>query len=133
MSAILTPEKIKVADLHPTQMTVGMREVTDKQKELAKEPRDKRHEYLQRHPIPLVLGPGEKLFLIDHHHLARALWDDDFEHAWAQVVADLSKLEQLDCGRADVDADQRRRFRCEQAHTFPLSHALLRAKDAPLH
>lgn len=93
MSAILTPEKIKVADLHPTQMTVGMREVTDKQKELAKEPRDKRHEYLQRHPIPLVLGPDEKLFLIDHHHLARALWDDDFEHAWAQVVADLSKLD----------------------------------------
>lgn len=87
------PEKVRVADLHPTQMTVGMREVTDKQKELAKESKDKRHEYLQNHPIPLVLGPAGKAYLIDHHHLARALWDDNFEHAWAEIVADLSKLE----------------------------------------
>jgi hypothetical protein len=86
-------EKIRVAVLHPTQMTVGMREVTDKQKELAREPKDKRHEYLQRHPIPLVLGPDGKSYLIDHHHLARALWDDDYEHAWGETVADLSRLE----------------------------------------
>lgn len=86
-------EKIRVADLHPTQMTVGMREVIRKQKELAKEPKDKRHEYLQHHPIPLVLGPAGKSYLIDHHHLARALWDDDYEHAWGETVADLSQLE----------------------------------------
>lgn len=88
-----TPEKIKVADLRPTQMTVGMIEVTDKQKELAKEPKEKRHEYLQKHPIPVVLGPDAQPYLIDHHHLARALWDDGFEHAWSETVADLSKLE----------------------------------------
>ena len=70
-----------------------MREVIDKQTEMAKEPKDKRHEYLQQHVIPVVLGPGKKLFLIDHHHLARALWDDGFEHAWAETVADLSQLE----------------------------------------
>ncbi len=86
-------EKIKVADLHPTQITVGMREVIDKQTEMAKMSKDERHEYLQKHPIPVVLGPGKNLFSIDHHHLARALWDDGFEHAWAETVADLSKLE----------------------------------------
>ena len=51
----------------------------------------------------------------------------------AITATDLRQLEQLDCGGADVDADQRRRFRCEQAHTFSPSHAPLRAKDAPLH
>lgn len=86
-------QKIRVADLRPTQMTVGMREVRDKQEELAKESKDHRHEYLEKHPIPLVLGPGGIFHLIDHHHLARALWDDDFEHAWGEVVADLSKLD----------------------------------------
>src|SRR3569623_1090051 len=86
-------QKIRVADLRPTQMTVGMREVRDKQEELAKESKDHRHEYLEKHPIPLVLGPGGIFHLIDHLHLARALWDDDFEHAWGEVVADLSKLD----------------------------------------
>ena len=51
----------------------------------------------------------------------------------AVTAADLPQLQQLDRSRADIDADQRRRFRCEQAHTFSPSHALLRAKDAPLH
>lgn len=86
-------EKIVIADLRPTQITVGMREVIDKQTEMAKESKDKRHDYLQRHVIPLVRGPEGKFFLIDHHHLARALWDDGFEHAWGETVADLSALE----------------------------------------
>jgi hypothetical protein len=29
--------------------------------------------FLQRHPVPVVLGPGQKRYLIDHHHLCCAL------------------------------------------------------------
>ena len=83
-------DKIKVAQLRPTQISVGMREVADKRRELAQESKDDRHDYLQHHVIPVVRGPGEGLFLIDHHHLARALWDDGFEHAWCEIIADLS-------------------------------------------
>lgn len=85
-----TSEKLSVADLHPTQITVGMREVADKRRELARESKDERHEFLRNHVIPVVIGPGGKRFLIDHHHLARALHDDGFEHAWCETVADLS-------------------------------------------
>ena len=83
-------EKRKVARLRPTQISVGMREVADKRRELAQESRDVRHDYLQHHVVPIVLGPDDGLFLIDHHHLVRALWDDGFEHAWCETVADLS-------------------------------------------
>jgi hypothetical protein len=29
--------------------------------------------FLQGHPVPVVLGPGQKRYLIDHHHLCCAL------------------------------------------------------------
>ena len=28
----------------------------------------------QKKPIPYVLGPGKQTYIVDHHHLARALW-----------------------------------------------------------
>jgi hypothetical protein len=81
--------KIEVIALKPTQVTVGMREVADKRRELAHMSKDERHEFLQNRPIPVVLGPEQRHYLIDHHHLARALWDDAFEHAWIEVKAEL--------------------------------------------
>ncbi|MGH8456715.1 MAG: ParB-like protein, partial [Stenotrophobium sp.] len=83
-------DKQRVDDLRPTQMTVGMIEVTDKRRELAHETKDERHDFLRKHPLPVVRGPGGQLFLIDHHHLARALWEDAFEHGWCETVADFS-------------------------------------------
>ena len=29
---------------------------------------------LKKKPIPYVLGPGKQIYIVDHHHLARALW-----------------------------------------------------------
>lgn len=118
-------KKIIVADLRPTQITVGMREVIDKQTEMAKESKDKRHDYLQRHVIPLVLGPNGKFFLIDHHHLARALWDDDFEHAWGEIVGDLSNLSGAEFWR---EMEKRQWVYPHDAHG-----KILPCADLPLH
>ncbi|MDB5985308.1 MAG: hypothetical protein JWR16_361 [Nevskia sp.] len=82
--------KVAIEDLRPTQMTVGMLEVAEKSAELDKEPKEKRHEYLDAHPVPVVRGPGGGLYLIDHHHLVRALFDSGFHHAVCAIVADLS-------------------------------------------
>lgn len=87
----MADDKRKVAQLRPTQISVGLREVADKRRELAQETRDQRHDYLHHHVVPVVLGPGGEAFLIDHHHLARALLDDGFEHAWCNTIADLSQ------------------------------------------
>ena len=52
---ILHPVPIKA--LHPTQMTVGLREVAAKRKQWLEHGKDARAEFLGRHMIPAVMGP----------------------------------------------------------------------------
>jgi hypothetical protein len=42
--------------------------------------------------IPTVLGPKERHYVLDHHHLARALHDEGVTDVLATVTADLSGL-----------------------------------------
>jgi len=85
---------VKISDLRPTQITVGMREVAAKRKRW-RDQRDgkKRAEFLGRHVIPVILGPGESHYIIDHHHLARALHEEGVKNVLVNVVGNLSKLE----------------------------------------
>jgi hypothetical protein len=82
----------KLAELHPTQITVGMIEVHDKQKHLEQLGHHERRDFLSTHPIPAVLGPGAVLYITDHHHLARALWEARIDSGFFLVEADFSAL-----------------------------------------
>ena len=79
---ILQP--IPILSLRPTQMTVGMREVKEKRKHLRehwrKHKKIKQGQFLGRHMIPVVLGPDQRHYVVDHHHLARALHDEGGWH-----------------------------------------------------
>jgi hypothetical protein len=86
----LTP--IAVADLRPTQMTVGFREVAEKRRAWEEKRKSAEGRFLGRHMIPVLLGPKGRSYVIDHHHLARALLDDGVEEVATTVVADLSSL-----------------------------------------
>jgi hypothetical protein len=88
---ILQPTPI--VDLRPTQMTVGMREVKEKRDHLRKHVAKKIGKYLGAHMIPVVLGPKQRPYIIDHHHLALALHKEGLEHVLVSVVANLSALE----------------------------------------
>src|SRR3984893_14118641 len=88
---IITP--VAIADLHPTQITVGMREVEAKRKRWREHHGKKAAKFLGKHMIPVILGPKDRHYVIDHHHLARALHDEDVEEVLVTVVADLSKLD----------------------------------------
>jgi hypothetical protein len=83
-----------IATLRPTQMTVGMREVLAKRKSWREHEPKKRVEFLRSHMIPVILGPGREHFVIDHHHLARALYDEGQKDIFVIVVADLHKLDE---------------------------------------
>jgi hypothetical protein len=85
---------IAIVDLRPTQITVGMREVAAKRARWREESNKKKPEFLGKHTIPVVLGPKDRHYVIDHHHLARALHDEGVEEISVTVVADLAKLEQ---------------------------------------
>jgi hypothetical protein len=83
---ILHPTAIDA--LRPTQMTVGYREVARKRKDW-KQREEKGGEYLGRHMIPAVIGPKDRLWLIDNHHLARALHEEGVKDVLVRIVADL--------------------------------------------
>jgi hypothetical protein len=67
--------------------------------------------------IPVILGPNGRYYVIDHHHLARALHDEGIKDVAITVVADLSTLDRnsfwfvMECRNwtHPYDADGRRR------------------------
>jgi hypothetical protein len=86
-------QPIPILSLHPTQMTVGMREVKEKRKRWQEHKKKKEGKRLGEHMIPVVLGPGKRHYVIDHHHLALALHDDGVKDVFVTIVADLTMVE----------------------------------------
>ena len=86
-------QPVAILSLRPTQMTVGMREVNEKRKRWRTHKSKKRAELLGRHLIPVILGPGENHYVIDHHHLARALHEEGEKDILVSIVADLTMVD----------------------------------------
>lgn len=73
-------------------MTVGFREVALKRSAWRTHIERDGADYLGRHLIPVVIGPKGRFHLIDHHHLARALFEEGVKHVLVHVLADLERL-----------------------------------------
>jgi hypothetical protein len=85
---------IPILQLRPTQMTVGMREVKEKrQRWREQKSKKKQEELLGKHMIPVVRGPDKRYYVVDHHHLARALHDEGVKDILVTVIGDLSMVE----------------------------------------
>jgi len=84
---------VPISELHPTQITVGMREVKAKRQRWREEHGKKRGEFLVKHMIPVIRGPHDRHYVVDHHHLARALHDEGVGDVLVTVIADLSRLD----------------------------------------
>ena len=88
---VLTP--IPIDRLRPTQVTVGMHEVKTKRWALRQRATRRIGRFLGDHMIPVILGPGNRHYIIDHHHLALALLGAGVKNVLVTVIADLSMLE----------------------------------------
>ncbi len=84
---------VALATLRPTQMTVGMIEVARKRADWRKHVEAKGADFLGNHMIPVVIGPKQVPWMIDHHHLARALHDEGVVHVLTTIVARLDHLD----------------------------------------
>ncbi|NLR98248.1 chromosome partitioning protein ParB [Rhizobium sp. P38BS-XIX] len=87
---------VQIEELRPTQITVGMREVKAKRKSWrtkADADGDKAGEFLGNHMVPAVLGPRQRYYVIDHHHLCLALLEEGVKDVLVTTVADLSRLD----------------------------------------
>ena len=74
-------------------MTIGLREVETRAehlKALAAQDSDK---LVRKHVIPVVKGPKDKYYIIDHHHLCRAMLLAGQDQVSVTVVLNLVRLE----------------------------------------
>jgi len=87
-------QPVSILSLRPTQMTVGLREVKEKRQRFREhKTKKKQEEMIGRHMIPVVLGPDERYYVVDHHHLARALHDEGIKDILVTVIGDLSMVQ----------------------------------------
>jgi hypothetical protein len=95
MSNVREPmiKPIPILALRPTQMTVGMREVKEKRKRFREQKKTKQEESIGKHMIPVVRGPDKRYYVVDHHHLARALYEEGVKDILVTVIGDLSMVE----------------------------------------
>jgi hypothetical protein len=97
-------DPVPVSDLRPTQITVGQHEVNAKRREWRNRVKnrhgdgvkddgdDRAAAFLGKHMIPVVLGPKGRPYVLDHHHLARALMDEGVKQVLVFVIKKLDTL-----------------------------------------
>lgn len=96
MTAIREPvlKPLALKALRPTQITIGLREVSERRMLWKEKKGKKRDAFLGSHMIPVVLGPKDKHYVVDHHHLARALMEEDVRDVLVTVIAKLDRLDE---------------------------------------
>jgi hypothetical protein len=103
MSIVNAPGKTRrgkavaeLARLRPTQLTLGYAHMRHKMAVTRQhqDPGDRTvlRRFLRRHRIKTVAGPGGTLFIVDHHHWARAWSELGYRRAPVRVLRDLSGL-----------------------------------------
>jgi hypothetical protein len=53
----------------------------------------KKSDFLASHMVPVIQGPKDRFYVIDHHHLTRALQEEGQKDIAVTVIANLSRLE----------------------------------------
>ena len=90
--ANVLPIGVAPAELRPTQMTLGFREVDVKRRQWRDADDDHRAKILRRHVVPTVVGPKGRHFIVDHHHFTRAMIDEKVALIAVFMVANLGDL-----------------------------------------
>lgn len=84
--------KMEIRQLLPTQSSVGEAAVAVKKDMLTQLNEEQFDDYLKKHPVPVILAPNGKYYLVDHHHLCTALLQLNVKKTYVDVW-DLSQFE----------------------------------------
>lgn len=84
-----------IAELRPTQFGVGLLQVMHEKKKLAKESSSKLQKTVLRKRIAVVVGPDGQFWLVDRHHLSRALWELNERKAVVSIVGRVEKTDRF--------------------------------------
>jgi hypothetical protein len=84
---------VALKSVRPTQISVGMAEVTAKRESWRNMRKKDQKELLATHWFPAILGPKGEAYIIDHHHLGLALLQEGVSHVWVLVQRNFSWLD----------------------------------------
>ncbi len=86
-----TRKKTETLSLHPTQFSVGLREVDKEMKDMKAE--KDLDAYLKDRPVPVIVGPNRTYYMTDKHHMVKAAWEVGQEQVWIEIKKDYSDLD----------------------------------------
>ncbi|WP_434664108.1 ParB-like protein [Aeromonas sp. NJAU223] len=81
--------ELSIAQLHPTQGGVGQLQVDATARELADKSPEQLDKLMKKKEIPVVIAPDGGYWLVDRHHLTKALWQQGVKQARVKVIARL--------------------------------------------
>ncbi|HHQ4687809.1 ParB-like protein [Aeromonas veronii] len=81
--------EIGIDALHPTQGGVGQIQVDETQATLAGMSAKQLDKLMKKKEIPVVIAPDGSYWLVDRHHLTKALWQQDVKDARVKVIGRL--------------------------------------------
>lgn len=74
---------------HPTQSGVGQLQVDTTARELADKSEKQLDKLMKKKEIPIVIAPDGGYWLVDRHHLTKALWQQGVKQVRVKVIARL--------------------------------------------
>jgi hypothetical protein len=80
---------INIDDARPTQHLYGRIAAMCKQQRFESYSKHDLEKYLEKHPVPVVIGPDGGFYITDHHHLLRALHDAKIDKDWKTVIVNV--------------------------------------------
>ncbi|WP_429153175.1 ParB-like protein [Aeromonas veronii] len=81
--------EIGIDALHPTQGGVGQIQVDETQATLAGMSAKQLDKFMKKKEIPVVIAPDSSYWLVDRHHLTKALWQQGVKDARVKVIGRL--------------------------------------------
>lgn len=96
-------EKMSVYALFPGQFAVGAKVAQVKIDKLKNFNKEDRMAYLENRPVSVILGPENRAYLVDGHHLSFALIQAGHDQIWVRVIEDWSHLSHDDFAQNMAD------------------------------
>jgi hypothetical protein len=84
--------KINVNKLKPTQICIGFEQVKEKEEQILSKNKKQLKKYLKTKVVPIIIGPNNNFYIIDHHHLSRAVHNLHLEEVYYKIVENWSEL-----------------------------------------
>lgn len=85
--------EVELKRLRPTQMTVGFEEVDKKRKSWSAMKSKEQRQAMREELFPVVKGPADSFYILDHHHTAAALIKEKTHCVQVGIVKHLSALD----------------------------------------